>query len=211
MRFPRRRFLRLAAAAAALPVVPRFASAESYPTRPVRVIVPFAPAGPADVLARMIMLKLSQSLGQQFYIENQAGAGGNLGMGAGARANPDGYTITVVSTSYVVNPSLYPKIPYDPYKDFEPVTLAAVSPNVMVERQRAHRLSQGKFAHAGNGHHAASFRRDVQALARSRHRVGAFQRFGSCDPVGACRPHPDRLHRAHARRAAGQGRKAARA
>src|SRR5262249_26083802 len=164
MQFPRRRFLRLVAAAAALPAVARFASAEGYPTRPVRVIVPFAPAGPADVLARMIMLKLSQSLGQQFYIENQAGAGGNLGMGAGARANPDGYTITVVSTSYVVNPSLYPKIPYDPYKDFEPVTLAAVSPNVMVihpsipatnvkELIAFLKANPGRysFAHAGNG------------------------------------------------------------
>jgi len=164
MRFPRRRFLRLAAAAAALPVVPRFASAESYPTRPVRVIVPFAPAGPADVLARMIMLKLTQSLGQQFYIENQAGAGGNLGMGAGARATPDGYTITVVSTSYLVNPSLYARIPYDPYKDFAPVTLAAVSPNVLVvhpsipannvnELIAFLKANPGKysFAHAGNG------------------------------------------------------------
>src|SRR5262252_6799486 len=164
MRFPRRRFLRLAAAAAALPVVPRFASAESYPTRPVRVIVPFAPAGPADVLARLIAQKLSHNLGQQFYIENQAGAGGNLGMGAGARATPDGYTITVVSTSYLVNPSLYARIPYDPYKDFAPVTLAAVSPNVLVvhpsipannvnELIAFLKANPGKysFAHAGNG------------------------------------------------------------
>jgi tripartite-type tricarboxylate transporter receptor subunit TctC len=111
---------------------PRAASAQSYPSKPVRVIVPFAPAGPADVLARLLMSKLSQSLGQQFYIENQAGAGGNLGMGAAARATPDGYTIAVVSTSFVVNPSLYPKIPYDPYRDFAPITLAAVSPNVLV-------------------------------------------------------------------------------
>jgi tripartite-type tricarboxylate transporter receptor subunit TctC len=96
------------------------------------VIVPFAPGGPTDVLARLITLQLSRSLGQQFYVENQSGAGGNLGMGAGARAAPDGYTITVVSTSYVVNPNLYAKIPYDPYKDFVPVTLAAVSPNVLV-------------------------------------------------------------------------------
>jgi tripartite-type tricarboxylate transporter receptor subunit TctC len=108
------------------------ALAQSYPSKPVRVIVPFAPAGPADVLARLLMSKLSQGLGQQFYIENQAGAGGNLGMGAAARATPDGYTIAVVSTSFVVNPSLYPKIPYDPYQDFAPVTLAAVSPNVLV-------------------------------------------------------------------------------
>jgi len=79
----------------------------------------------------LIAEKLSK-LGQQFYVENQAGAGGNLGMGAGARASPDGYTITIVGPSFVVNPSLYPKIPYDPQKDFAPVTLAAVSPNVLV-------------------------------------------------------------------------------
>jgi len=79
-----------------------------------------------------LLQKLSQSLGQQFFIENQGGAGGNLGIGATARSAPDGYTMAVVSTSYVVNPSLYPKIPYDPLKDFTPVTLAAVSPNVLV-------------------------------------------------------------------------------
>src|ERR1043165_491794 len=128
----RRLFLHGIAGAAALRVTSRDAFAQSYPSKPVRVIVPFAPAGPADVLARLLMSKLSQGLGQQFYIENQAGAGGNLGMGAAARATPDGYTIAVVSTSFVVNPSLYPKIPYDPSRDFAPITLAAVSPNVLV-------------------------------------------------------------------------------
>jgi tripartite-type tricarboxylate transporter receptor subunit TctC len=97
----------------------------------VRIIVPFAPAGPTDVFARLLVQKLSQNLGQQFYIENQVGAGGNIGMGNAARAAPDGYTIVFVSTSYIVNPSLYAKIPYDPFKDFAPVTLAAVSPNVL--------------------------------------------------------------------------------
>ncbi len=132
MKLQRRAFLQWLGAAAAIPASLNTVWAQSYPTKPVRVIVPFAPAGPADVLARLMTLKLSQSLGQQFYIENQAGAGGNLGMGAAARAAPDGYTIAVVSTSFVVNPSLYPKIPYDPYKDFAPVSLAAVSPNVLV-------------------------------------------------------------------------------
>jgi len=164
MQLARRRFLHLATGAAALPAALRVARAQTYPSRPVRVIVPFAPAGPADVLARMIALKLSESLHQQFYIENQAGAGGNLGMGAGARATPDGYTITVVSTSYVVNPSIYAKIPYDPFKDFAPVTLAAASPNVLVvhpsipannvmELIALLKANPGKysFAHAGNG------------------------------------------------------------
>jgi len=94
--------------------------------------VPFAAGGPTDVFARLITLNISRKLGQQFYVENQPGAGGNLGMGAGARAAPDGYTVCVVSTSFVVNPSLYAKIPYDPLKDFAPVSLAATSPNVLV-------------------------------------------------------------------------------
>ena len=140
------------------------ACAEVYPARPVKVIVPFAPAGPADVLARLLTQKLSASFGQQFYVENQAGAGGNLGMGAAARATPDGYTLALVSTSFVVNPSLYPRIPYDPFKDFAPVTLVAVSPNVLVvhpsipandvaELIRFIRTSPGKlsFASAGLG------------------------------------------------------------
>lgn len=132
MPLPRRHFLNLMAGAATATVIPQVARAESYPTHPVRVIVPFAPGGPADVLARLISQKLSVSLGQQFYVENQTGAGGNLGMQAGAKAAADGYTITVVGSSFVVNPSLFPTIPYDPYKDFAPVTLAAVSPNVLV-------------------------------------------------------------------------------
>ncbi len=108
------------------------AQSTAYPMHPVRIIVPFAPGGPTDVLARLIAQKLFQNLGQQFYIENQAGAGGNIGMRAAARSAPDGYTIVFVSTSYVVNPSLYEKIPYDPFKDFAPVTMAAVAPNVLV-------------------------------------------------------------------------------
>ena len=132
MNLGRRRFLCLSASAAALPFVSRRALAQLYPARPVRVIVPFAAGGPTDVFARLIALNLSRKLGQQFYVENQPGAGGNLGMGAAARAAPDGYTVSVVSTSFVVNPSLYAKIPYDPLKDFAPVSLAATSPNVLV-------------------------------------------------------------------------------
>ena len=128
----RRQFLFLTAGAAAVPFIAGTAKAQAYPARPVRVIVPFSPGGPTDIFARIVAGNLSRSLGQQFYVENQPGAGGNLGMGAGARAVSDGYTIMVVSTSYIVNPSLYPKIPYDPLKDFAPVTLAAATPNVLL-------------------------------------------------------------------------------
>src|SRR6516165_4263791 len=113
----------------ASPCRPALAQSPGYPDRPVKIIVPFAAAGPTDVVARLIALKLSEKYGQQFYIENMAGAGGNLGMGAGARAPADGYTILFVSSSYTVNPSLYAKPPYDPDKDFAPVTKAAGSPN----------------------------------------------------------------------------------
>jgi tripartite-type tricarboxylate transporter receptor subunit TctC len=101
----------------------------AYPDHPVKVIVPFAAGGPTDVVARLITQKLSEKLGQQFYIENVAGAGGNLGKGAAARAPADGHTILFVSSSYTVNPSLYAKPPYHPDKDFAPVTKAAGSPN----------------------------------------------------------------------------------
>jgi tripartite-type tricarboxylate transporter receptor subunit TctC len=103
-----------------------------YPNKPVKIIVPFAPAGPTDIAARFIAQKLSDNLKQQFFIENQAGAGGNLGMGNAAKAPADGYTILFVSSSFVVNPSLYDKVPYDPYKDFRPLTVAATAANVLL-------------------------------------------------------------------------------
>lgn len=106
--------------------------AQQYPTRPIRMIVPFAPGGPTDVIARIVAQRLSESLGQQVVVDNRAGAGGNIGMGLAAHAPADGYTILVVSSSFVVNPGLYGKIPYDPYKSFSPVSNMAASPNVFV-------------------------------------------------------------------------------
>ncbi len=131
MKLLRRQFLHLAAGAAALPAVSRIASAQTYPSRPVRVIVPFAPGGPTDILARLIAQKLSEHFGKQFYVENIGGAGGNVGMGQGAKAAPDGYTILVAGTPMVINPTLYERVPFDPYKDFDPVTLAVTSPEVL--------------------------------------------------------------------------------
>src|SRR6266700_8100939 len=128
---PRRQFLRLAAGAAALVAVPRVGTAQAYPARPVRVIVPFAPAGPTDVFARLMAQKLSEQLGAQFYVENIAGAGGNIGAGRAAQSAPDGYTILVNGANHVVNPALYQHVPYDPTADFDPVTIAVNAPAVL--------------------------------------------------------------------------------
>ncbi len=105
--------------------------AQTYPDHPVRIIVAFAPGGPTDVMARLLAQRLSENLGKQFFVENQAGAGGNIGMGNAARSVPDGYTLLVASSSYVVNPSLFAKPSYDAYKDFIPITNVGVSPNIL--------------------------------------------------------------------------------
>jgi tripartite-type tricarboxylate transporter receptor subunit TctC len=94
------------------------------------MIVPFAPGGPTDVISRIVGQHLTERLGQQVIVDNRGGAGGNIGMALAARASPDGYTLLVVSSSFVVNPSLYSKIPYDPYKDLLPISNLAASPNV---------------------------------------------------------------------------------
>lgn len=104
-----------------------------YPSRPVRIIVPFPPGGPADVLARLVGDRLAQVLGKPFVVENKAGAGGNIGMEQGARAAPDGYTLTLAPVgNLTVAPALYEKLPYDPVKDFAPITVLASVPNVLI-------------------------------------------------------------------------------
>jgi tripartite-type tricarboxylate transporter receptor subunit TctC len=137
-------------------------SAQGYPNRPVRVVVGFPAGGPTDAIARIVAQKLSDNLGQQFFVENIGGAGGNTAAGQVARVTPDGYTIMAISTGFVVNPSLYAKVPYDPVKDFAPVTLVAVSPNVVVvnpqvaaktlpELVQLIRDNPGKYSFAGPG------------------------------------------------------------
>jgi tripartite-type tricarboxylate transporter receptor subunit TctC len=113
------------------PALSTNAAAQSYPTKSVRLIVPFAAGGPTDVIARIVAQKLSEAWGHQVYTENVPGAGGNTGVTMVARAPADGYTILVVSTGFIVNPSMYAKISYDPVKDFAPITLVAASPNVI--------------------------------------------------------------------------------
>jgi tripartite-type tricarboxylate transporter receptor subunit TctC len=129
MKFSRRRFLHLAATSVVF--APRTSGAQAYPMRPVRVIVPFAPAGPTDVFARLMAQKLSEQTGAQFYVDNIAGAGGNIGTGRAAQSAPDGYTLLVTGANFVVNPALYPHVPYDPTKDFDPVTIAVAAPAVL--------------------------------------------------------------------------------
>ncbi|HXX25709.1 MAG TPA: tripartite tricarboxylate transporter substrate binding protein [Pseudolabrys sp.] len=125
-----RLFLKTLTLLAALAVTPAFAA--GYPERPVKIVVPFAAGGPTDVMARMIAQKLGERLGQNFIVENLPGAGGNIGTSNVARSAPDGYTLLLVSSSYTVNPSLYKNCPYDPYKDFIPITLAAITPNILI-------------------------------------------------------------------------------
>jgi len=131
MKLVRRRLLSLAGAAAADLAAPQWTWAQSYPARPVRLIVPYAAGGPTDVFARIVAQKLSDSLGKQFYVENVVGASGNIGIGRGAKAAADGYTMLIVPTNYVVNPALFGTVPYDAMKDFDPVTLAVTSPMII--------------------------------------------------------------------------------
>jgi tripartite-type tricarboxylate transporter receptor subunit TctC len=114
-----------------MPSLARLALAQSYPARPVKVIVPVAAGGANDTTARLFAQKLSESLGQQFYVENMAGAGGNLGIASAARSAADGYTLLAAGGNFVINPSLYAKVSYDPFKDFTAVSLMCSSPHVL--------------------------------------------------------------------------------
>ena len=123
------------AAGVAAPVFLRVRSAyAAYPERPVKVVVANTPGGPSDLVARMLTAALQQSTGKTFFVENIGGAGGNIGMGAAARADGDGYTVLLATNAYSVNASLYKKIPYDPLKDFVGVSELATSPNTFVVR-----------------------------------------------------------------------------
>ncbi len=123
--------VRLAALSASLVIASQCWAADSYPDHKIRMIVPFAAGGPTDVIGRLVAERLSDAFGQQVYVENLPGAGGNLGVETGKRAAPDGYTIVTVSTGFIINPSMYSKIGYDPLKDFAPISLVAASPNVI--------------------------------------------------------------------------------
>src|SRR5215510_786042 len=121
MKLPRRNFLHLAAGAAALPVVPRIAFAQAYPTRPVRIIAATAPGGLPDIVARLIGQWLSGRLGQQFVIDNRPGGGGNIGTEAVVRAPADGYTLLLVTAANAINTTLYERLSFNLSRDIAPV------------------------------------------------------------------------------------------
>jgi tripartite-type tricarboxylate transporter receptor subunit TctC len=132
MKLPRRNFLHLAAGAAALPTVSRFAWAQAYPDKPIRLLVGFAPARPADIAARVLGEKLTEAWGKPVVIENVTGAAGNVSAERVAKAAPDGYTLLLGASSTIVsNISLYEKLRFDPLKDFAPISQLCVTPNIL--------------------------------------------------------------------------------
>jgi tripartite-type tricarboxylate transporter receptor subunit TctC len=128
----RRDVLRAGAALIGTGLAPKWAMAAGYPDHPIRIIVPFAPAGPTDIMARVLASHLGEALGGTVLVENRPGAGGNIGMGIVAHADADGYMLLLTSSALVVNPGLYAKIPYDPFKDFAPIAELGTSPNVIL-------------------------------------------------------------------------------
>src|SRR6478735_6884444 len=131
MKLPRRTFLRLAAGAAALPALPHIATAQAYPSRPVRIIVGFPAGGPGDIVTRLMGQWLSERLGQPFIVENRAGAAGNIGTEAVLRAPADGYTLLLTTVSNAVNATLYDKLNFNFIRDVAPVAGVVRVPNVM--------------------------------------------------------------------------------
>ncbi|MEA2887376.1 MAG: hypothetical protein QOD11_1736 [Bradyrhizobium sp.] len=163
MTFPRRRFLHLAMGAAALPALPRIARAEAYPSRPVRIIVGFPAGGATDIQARLMGQWLSDRLGQQFIIENRAGASGNIGTEAVAKAPADGYTLLQIVTPHAINAALYSNLNFDFLRDIAPIVCAArlayvvvVHPSVPVttipEFIAYARANPGKINYGSAGH-----------------------------------------------------------
>jgi len=160
----RRDFITLLGGAAALPVAAAGA-AEPFPTRPIRLIVPFPAGGGTDIVGRVLGQKLHESLGQPVVIDNRSGAGGTLGSALAAKSSPDGYALLLVPTSHVINPSIYAKLPYDTERDFSPITmvasaaiLMAVNPRVpaetmrgFIEAAKASPQAIGNYGSAGAG------------------------------------------------------------
>jgi tripartite-type tricarboxylate transporter receptor subunit TctC len=162
----RRHTLRLALTAAALGLLPPLAAQAqaNYPDKPIKFVVPYPPGGGTDVVARIVQMRLQAALGQNVLIDNKGGAGGSLGTDVVAKSAPDGYTVLFTLSSHTINPAIFPKLPYDTLKDFEPVGLVASLPQILVAntsipvRNVADVVAQAKaapdkssFASVGNG------------------------------------------------------------
>jgi tripartite-type tricarboxylate transporter receptor subunit TctC len=195
---PRRKFLGVAVVAVAPPALPPIAPALDYPTRTVRVIVPFAPGGPLDVFGRLMAEKLSEHFREQFYIENIGGAGGNIGTSRAAKAAPDGYTLLLTANNHIINPLLYESVPYDAFKDFEPVTLAvgfstalSVNPSVpartLAELVALVRVTPRKYSYAESERHrifwASDFGKSLTSISCTFLTTAAVQRQRRSWPV----------------------------
>jgi tripartite-type tricarboxylate transporter receptor subunit TctC len=166
MKLPRRHFLHLAAGAAALPVVSRLAQAQAYLSRPVRIIVGFAPGGGNDIIARLIGPWLSERFGQQFVIDNRPGAGGNIATEAVVRAPTDGYTLLMVGSFNTINATLYDKLNYNFIRDIAPVASVIRYPYVMVVNPSVPAKSVPEFiAYAKPIPANSTWRRPAPALA----------------------------------------------
>jgi len=162
VKLPRRQVLHLGAGALAAPALSRVAQAQTYPARPVRMIVAFAPGGQTDTIARVFAQQLSERLSKQFFVENIVGGGGAIGIGRTAQAARDGYTVLVIDTSFVLIPHLQAKVSFDPFKDFDPISLAVtttqvltVTPSLPVQTVRdlvaLVRANPGKYSYATPG------------------------------------------------------------
>src|SRR5215470_18048038 len=188
MAIPRRKFLRLALGAAAVPAMSPAAQGQAYPSRPVRLIVGFGPAGLSDLAARLIGPWLSERLGRQFVIENRPGAGGNLATEAVVRAAPDGYTLLLAQASDAINATLYEKLNFVFVRDITPVAGLIVVPNVLVLHPSVPanyclRQSQSRQAQYGVGRQrkcAPCGRRTVQDDERDQHGSRTLSRRGAC-------------------------------
>ena len=196
----------------------------SYPDHKIRMIVPFSAGGPTDVIGRLVAERLSEVLGQQVYVENLPGAGGNLGVETAKRAAPDGYTILVVSTGFIINPSMYTTIGYDPLKDFAPISLVAVSPNVitvhpslpaknlkeLIDLIKANpdKIQLRAAGSTGSTPHLVA--ELMKQIFGARHGDGAVQRRAARHQFHLGQPHADGVHGAAAGDRRRQGRQPAR-
>jgi tripartite-type tricarboxylate transporter receptor subunit TctC len=187
MKLPRRRFLHLAAGAAALPGVSRIAEAQTYPTRPVRLIVGFAAGGSADIVARLIGQWLSDKLRRSFLIDNRPGASGNIGAEAVVRARADGHTLLVATSTDTINTTLYDKLNFNFVSDIAPVARIGYAPLVVVvhpsipaktvpELIRQGQSGQAQYGVARQRNRAPCCRRDVQDDGWHQYGTGAISR-----------------------------------